>query len=89
MRSQAGLHSLHCLNPGVCFGGTPELHKFGGSGEKRHCKPCLRGLSCAAVGLAGEQCVAGSKDRFCVSVRDWAGIAGSWLFLFSSYVSSP
>lgn len=55
MRSQAGLHSLHCLNLEVSFGVTPELHKFGGSGQKRHCKPCLQGLSCAAVGLAGEQ----------------------------------
>lgn len=41
--------------PGISFGVSAELHNFGGNGEKRHCELCLQGLSCAAVGLAGEE----------------------------------
>lgn len=46
--------STVCVNPGVNFRATPELHKFGSSDQKSYSKLWLQGLSCAAVSsLAG------------------------------------
>lgn len=79
----ASAFSTGCVNTGVSFRVPPELHRFEGSGQKRHSKPCLQDVSCASSGsLTGEKwCV------WLVTRLSWLGTElAAGYFFYSSYV---